>query len=141
MNKKPVILRSVFALLVLGVFLFSMYPLGQRDFYDTFREILKDPSSKVATELIEAARAKYATGEAPSNSAALEVVAAEKGIQLPSLVKGVIVKSQKITTNRDVISVIRKNTSSVIVSSPVIRRPGNRRHCPRRPDNRRPAYC
>ena len=102
MNKKPVILRSVFALLVLGVFLFSMYPLGQRDFYDTFREILSDPSSKVASELIEAAKAKYAKGEAPSNSAALEVVAAEKGIQLPSLVKGVIVKSQKI---HDIINV------------------------------------
>ena len=33
MNKKPIILRSLFALLVLAVFLFSMYPLGQTDFY------------------------------------------------------------------------------------------------------------
>lgn len=114
MNKKPVILRSVFALLVLGVFLFSMYPLGQRDFYDTFKGILSDPSSKVAAEVIEAAKAKYAKGEAPSNSAALETVAAEKGVQLASLVKPVIVKSQKITTNRDVISVIRKNSAGSI---------------------------
>ena len=43
MNKKPVILRSVFALLVLGVFIFSMYPLQERDFYDTFKELLSDP--------------------------------------------------------------------------------------------------
>lgn len=114
MNKKPVILRSVFAILVLGVFMFSMYPLGQRDFYDTFKDILSNPADKNVTALIESAQAKYKSGKAPSNSAALEDAAREKGMDLSKLVKPVIVKSQKITTNKDVISVIRKNSAGSI---------------------------
>ena len=42
MNKKPVILRSVFALLVLGVFIFSMYPLQERDSIDTWQHYVQD---------------------------------------------------------------------------------------------------
>ena len=55
MNKKPIILRSIFALLVLGVFIFSMYPLRERDFYGAFKDICADPNGKEVTELIAVA--------------------------------------------------------------------------------------
>lgn len=87
MNKKPVILRSVFALLVLGVFIFSMYPLQERDFYDTFKELLSDPQDKEVVELIAAAKAKKAKDPSMYDSTALEDAAAEKGVSLDKYVK------------------------------------------------------
>ena len=114
MNKKPIILRSVFALLVLGVFIFSMYPLKERNFYDAFKDICKDPSGKEVTELIAAAQAKKAKDPSMYDSTALENAAADKGISLEKLVKPVIVKNQKITGTRDVLSLIRKNTAGSI---------------------------
>ena len=114
MNKKPVILRSVFALLVLGVFIFSMYPLQERDFYDTFKELLSDPQDKEVVELIAAAKAKKAKDPSMYDSTALEDAAAEKGVSLDKYVKPSIVKSQKVTGSRDVISLIRKNSAGSI---------------------------
>ena len=114
MNKKPVILRSVFALLVLGVFIFSMYPLQERDFYDAFKDICTDPSGKQVTELIAAAQAKKAKDPSMYDSVALETAAADLGISLDKVVKPVIVKTQKITGTRDVLSLIRKNTAGSI---------------------------
>ena len=114
MNKKPVILRSLFALLVLGVFIFSMYPLQERDFYDTFKELLSDPQSKEVTELIAAAKEKKAKDPSMYDSTALEDAATEKGVSLDKYVKPSIVKSQKVTGTRDVISLIRKNSAGSI---------------------------
>ncbi len=114
MNKKPIILRSIFALLVLGVFIFSMYPLRERDFYDAFKDICADPNGKEVTELIAAAQAKKAKDPSMYDSTALENAAADKGISLEKVVKPVIVKTQKITGTRDVLSLIRKNTAGSI---------------------------
>ena len=114
MNKKPIILRSIFALAVLGVFIFSMYPLQERDFYDAFKDICTDPNSKDVTELIATAQAKKAKDPSMYDSTALETASAEKGIPLEKVVKPVIVKTQKITGTRDVLSLIRKNTAGSI---------------------------
>ena len=56
MNKKPFVLRTIIVLVVILVFSLSMYPLTQRDFYETFQKMLKDPQDQVAAELIEDAR-------------------------------------------------------------------------------------
>ena len=114
MNKKPVILRSVFALLVLGVFIFSMHPLQERDFYDTFRSLLSDPDDKEVVELIAAAKDKKSKDTSMYDSTALENAANDKGVSLEKYVKPAIVKSQKVTTSRDVISLIRKNSAGSI---------------------------
>ena len=114
MNKKPIILRSIFALVVLSVFIFSMYPLRERDFYDAFKDICTDPNGKQVTELIAAAQAKKAKDPSMYDSTALETASAEKGIPLEKVVKPVIVKTQKITGTRDVLSLIRKNTAGSI---------------------------
>ena len=114
MNKKPFILRSVFALLVLGVFIFSMVPLQERDFYDSFKDICENPASKEVTELIQAAKDLKKKDPNMYDSVALEAAANAKGVALNKLVKGVIVKTQKITTSRDVLSLIRKNSASSI---------------------------
>ena len=114
MNKKPIILRSIFALLVLVVFVFSMHPLQERDFYDAFKDICSDPSAKEVTELIAAAKEKKAKDPSMYDSVALETAALDKGISLDKLVKPSLVKSQKITNSRDVLSLIRKNSAASI---------------------------
>lgn len=115
MNKKPVILRSLFALLVLGVFLFSMYPLRERDFYDAFRDICDKPKSKEVAALIAAAKAKKARDSAIIYDAdALKQAAEEQKVALEKFVKPVIVKTQKITTSNDVLSLVRKNSAGSI---------------------------
>ena len=76
-TSRLLILRSVFALLVLGVFIFSMYPLQERDFYDTFKELLSDPQDKEVVELIAAAKAKKAKDPSMYDSTALEDAAAQ----------------------------------------------------------------
>ena len=58
MNKKPVLLRSLFALLVLGVFIFSMFPLGQKDFVQTLSTMMEDASNKEYQEIVKLAKAK-----------------------------------------------------------------------------------
>ncbi len=114
MNKKPIILRSAFALLVLGVFVFSMYPLRERDFFDTFKEICVEPGSKEVVELIALAKEKKLKDPSMYDSVALESAALDKGVSLDKYVKPILIKSQKISNSRDVISVIRKNSAGSI---------------------------
>ena len=58
MNKKPLLLRSLLVLVVVAVFAAAMYPLAERDYYEVFQELLKDPNDKEALKLIDAAREK-----------------------------------------------------------------------------------
>ena len=102
MNKKPIILRTIFALLVLGVFIYSMYPLQERDFYESFKDICDNPKSAEVTELIAAAQAKKAKDPSMYDSVALENAAIDKGISIQKLLKPATVKNQKISNNRDV---------------------------------------
>ncbi|OQA80362.1 MAG: bifunctional preprotein translocase subunit SecD/SecF [Lentisphaerae bacterium ADurb.Bin242] len=114
MNKKPIILRSAFALLVLGVFVFSMYPLQERNFYDTFKEICADPDNQEVVELIALAREKKQKDPSMYDSVALESAALDKGVSLDKYVKPILIKSQKISNSRDVLSLIRKNSAGSI---------------------------
>ena len=114
MNKKPIILRSAFALLVLGVFIFSMYPLQERSFFDVFKEICIDPNGKEVTELIALAKEKKQKDPSMYDSVALEDAALDKGVPLDKYVKPILLKSQKITNSRDVLSLIRKNSAGSI---------------------------
>ena len=52
MNKRPVFLRLLFAVIVLAVFTVSMYPLQQRDFYDTLHGLLEQKNDPKIEQLI-----------------------------------------------------------------------------------------
>ena len=55
-DKRPVILRTVIALIVIGVFAWSTYPLQERDFYQTFLSVLKKADDPEAKKLVESAQ-------------------------------------------------------------------------------------
>lgn len=114
MNKNPVLLRSLFALLVLFVFLVSMYPLQQSDFYKTLDKLLANPDDPKMKELVEASKAKQAANKGLYASSALEETATDKGISLIDYVKPRVAKSQGLSNNRDVISLVRKNAAGSI---------------------------
>ena len=114
MNKKPVLLRSIFALVVLAVFIFSMYPLGQSDFYKSLESMMTDPANPKLTEVIELAKKKEAANKGMYASTAIEEAAREKGVLLTQFVKPRIVKNQKIANNRDVIAHARKLSAGSI---------------------------
>ena len=119
MNKKPVLLRSLFALLVLGVFIFSMFPLGQKDFVQTLSTMMEDASNKEYQEIVKLAKAKKEKEPSMFDSAAVEEAAAtgkfdENGKSLLKFVKPVIVKTQKFTGNKDVIAHARRLSASSI---------------------------
>ncbi len=132
MNKKPVLLRSLFALLVLGVFIFSMFPLGQRDFNKTLSGMMDDPQNAEYQEVLKVAgeikAAENKAGRQIFDSAAIEEAAQkienqkaakdgkydEGGKSLLKFVKPVIKKSQKFTNNKDVIAHARRLSASSI---------------------------
>ena len=78
MNKKPIILRSFFALLVLAVFLSSMYPLGQTDFYKSMKSMFTNPDDPKIEAVIELAKTKQAADKSMYASTAIEEAAREK---------------------------------------------------------------
>ena len=104
MNKKPLILRTLITLVVVLVFAAAMYPLTERDYYDVFRSMLKNPDDPVAAELI--AEAKRLENADPNNklfqSQALLDAADNKGVSLKEMVK-----EDGLQHNKDVISAIR----------------------------------
>ncbi|MBR2427677.1 MAG: protein translocase subunit SecD [Lentisphaeria bacterium] len=126
MNKRPVLLRTLFALIFIGVLFASMFPFKEKDFFDTLKTLLEKPNDPLVTELIAKSRQKMAEDKIkyPYASAALEATCKE--IQVPGpdgqkfpvdltkLLKPVILKSQKLQNNGDVISLVRKNASSAL---------------------------
>ncbi|MGE4564906.1 MAG: protein translocase subunit SecD [Victivallaceae bacterium] len=109
MNKRPVLLRTAIALIVTAVFTFSMYPLTQRDFYETFTKLLKDRKNPAAAELVTDARKMQEKNPELYPSQALLAAADTKGVSLKEMVKG-----EKLEDNRDVMSLVRKEASSSI---------------------------
>ena len=111
MNKKPLILRTLITLVVVLVFAAAMYPLTERDYYDVFRSMLKNPDDPVAAELI--AEAKRLENADPNNklfqSQALLDAADNKGVSLKEMVK-----EDGLQHNKDVISAIRKKAAGSI---------------------------
>ena len=49
MNKKPIILRTIIAAVVILVFALSMIPLAERPFYDTFKSMVKKDTAVAQT--------------------------------------------------------------------------------------------
>ena len=62
MNKKPIIFRTVAALVVLFVFAASIYPLTERDFFVTLEETVSKKDKKIE-DVIANARKVYAERE------------------------------------------------------------------------------
>ena len=58
MEKKPILFRTFLVLVVIAVFVIAMYPLTPRNFYETFRGLLKDPKDPKAAELVADAKAR-----------------------------------------------------------------------------------
>lgn len=114
MNKKPYILRTLFALLVILVFVASMFPLTQSNFFTTLESLLEDPSNPVVQKVITDAKALREQDKNMYDSTALEEAAKANNVNLSKYVKPVISKSQKLLTNGDVISLVRKNAAGSI---------------------------
>lgn len=114
MNKKPILLRSIFALVVLAVFMFSMYPLGQTDFYKSMKSMFTDPDNPKVEEIVKLAKQKQEADKSMYASTAIEEAAREKGVLLTEFVKPRIRSSQNLTNNRDVIAHARKLSAGSI---------------------------
>jgi len=122
MNKTPILLRTLFALFVIFVFVWSMFPLKEADFYETFVSLTKDPKDPQVVKLVELAKAKQAKDQFafPYPSTAIESAATDmldehgNPLNMVQLIKPSVVKQQKLKTNNDVISLTRKNASGAI---------------------------
>ena len=53
MDKRPLFLRTFITIFVIALFIIGMYPLRERDYYQVFMEMLKDPGDKDAAALVE----------------------------------------------------------------------------------------
>ena len=110
MNNRPLILRTVIALVVILVFVTAIHPLFQRDYFDTFLGMLKTPNDPVATALVADAQALQEANPQLYQSQVLLQAADTKGVNLYELIDN----QEGITDNRDVMSLIRKKASSSI---------------------------
>ena len=116
-EKRPVLLRTVIALIVIGVFAFSTYPLQERNFYDTFLATLKkagDPAQQStiadgARKLVNDAKTRQAKDPSLFDSNALLAAANDEGVLLSDLLN-----IPPADDNRDAISVLRKKGSASI---------------------------
>ena len=109
MNKKPILLRTLLAIITMVIFGAAMYPLTPKNFYETFTGLLKDKNDPVAVELIADAKARQAKDRDIFESQALLAAADEKGVNLANMIKG-----EDLENNRDAMSLIRKKASSSI---------------------------
>ena len=109
MNKKPVFLRTMLAIVTMVIFAAAMYPLTPKNFYETFKGLLKDKNDPVAAELIADAQARQAKDRDIFESQALLAAADDKGVNLANMLKG-----EGLENNRDAMSLIRKKASSSI---------------------------
>ncbi len=109
MNKRPYVLRLVIAIVVLAVFGLSMYPLTPRDFYQTLRSAAKDPQNAELNKVINEAENRQKADNSIYPSQAVLEAAENLNVDLTALVNG-----QDLQDNRDVISLVRKKSSSSI---------------------------
>ena len=109
MEKRPLLLRTCITIFVVALFIIGMYPLRERDYYQVFMEMLKDPGDKDAASLVEDAKKLKAANPQLFQSQALLQAAESKNIKLIHKVKG-----DGLHDNRDVMSLIRKNASGSI---------------------------
>ena len=115
MNKTPILLRSIFAVCVVAVFVWSMFPMTQADFYETFLKLTQDPNDPKVTELVANAKAKqeqdkfkYPYPSKAIEAAANEIIVDGAPMNIVRFLKPSIVKQQKLRSNSDAISLVRK---------------------------------
>ncbi|MDD5698091.1 MAG: hypothetical protein PHH77_05695, partial [Victivallaceae bacterium] len=111
MNKRPLMLRTVIFLLIILIFFFEISPLAPRDFYATFKSMLKTPDDPAAKQLIATAEAAQVKNPDLFPSVALLDAADKSGVELKNLINA---RGNKLEVNRDVISLIRQRASSSI---------------------------
>lgn len=109
MESRPLVFRTIIVAVVVLVFAFAMYPLRERNYYDVFMEMLKDPQDPQAVELVAEAKALQERDPALFQSQALLQAADSKGIDLTAKID-----ETGLEDNRDVISLIRKEAGSSI---------------------------
>ena len=109
MNKRPLFLRTAITLVVILVFAVSIHPLVERDYYETFLSVLKDPSNPEANAVVKEAQALQAAQPELYQSQALLQAADARGLDLRPLVP-----EGDYQDNRDVMSMIRKHAASSI---------------------------
>ena len=126
MNKKFILFRTVFAAIVVIVFVLAALPLRESDFYDTFREILSNPHDPQVEELIAKAKelqekdkVHYAYPSVALEAAARDIRIKESDgrtnpMDLVKYVNPVIIKNQKLQNNGDVISLVRRKAAGSI---------------------------
>lgn len=121
MNKTPILLRSIFAVCVVAVFVWSMFPMTQADFYETFLKLTQDPNDPKVTELVANAKAKqeqdkfkYPYPSKAIEAAANEIIVDGAPMNIVRFLKPSIVKQQKLRSNSDAISLVRKNAAGAI---------------------------
>lgn len=109
MNKRPVLWRTIIALVIIGIFAASMYPLKERDFFETFLKSVKNPSDPEVVKVLDSAKALRASGKEEFDASALLQAASDNGIYLPYLMK-----ADKLENNGDAISYVRNEAASSI---------------------------
>ena len=109
MENRPLLLRTCITIFVIALFIIGMYPLRERDYYQVFMEMLKNPGDKDAVALVEDAKKLKAANPQLFQSQVLLQAAENKNIDLTKKVKG-----DGLLDNRDVMSLVRKNASGSI---------------------------
>lgn len=116
-SKKPVLWRTIFTVVIVLIFAFSIHPLVPPDFYKTLSGMMTYKGDKETVEkekalvesVIKLAKEKQAADKSIYPSIAMDLALTEKGVDLTQFFRG-----KNINNNKDVISVVRKNASSSI---------------------------
>ena len=109
MERGSLIFRTVVVVIVAAVFGWSMHPLVQRDYYETFLSMVNDKSKLAdAQKLVDSAKKLQEEDRELYPSQALEKVS--QTVDLTQMVKG----RGDLQNNRDVLSMVRKKASSSI---------------------------
>ena len=107
MNKKPVLLRSIFVIIILVVFAWSMFPLQPRNFYKTLLSVTgKNPQVE---QVITLAKEKQAKDKNLYPQMAVDQAAESLNVNLAKYTK-----ITNVITNQDVLRVVRSRAASSI---------------------------
>ncbi len=114
-NKQPVFMRMVFALVIIAVFAFAMFPLTEKDFYDTFRNLVPKDKVEAAEKVIITAKKIQKKGESDPagekmmENQALKIAAIDEKVELKKLLP-----NKKFANNGDVITYVRNQAKPSI---------------------------
>ncbi len=110
MDKSMLIFRTLVVALVIGIFAYAVIPLGERDYYEVFTEMLRDKKNPDAAKVIDEARRLQKEKPDLFQSQALLEAAENQNVELASLLK----QNDGIENNRDAVNAIRKKAAGKI---------------------------